>query len=151
MRIERYTETFLDDAMRLCQYIAGEDGTIRIVLADPNLFPEPVKDQEFPDQTYAVQVARDGVTVAECAYLKLREDGEEDLKHHNRWLTMVKVGNEIRIARERKGMTQEDLAEVSGFRPHSIDSMERGRYVMDVKVLGRLAEALGCEIKLIEK
>lgn len=151
MRIEHYTETYLDDAMHLCQYIAGEEGVISIVMADPVNFPEPVKGQEFPDPLYAVRVQKDGTTVAECAYLHLREDSDVDKKFRNRWLISVMLGDEIRRARETNGMTLEDLAQATGYNVHSLDSIERGRYNMDVKLLGRIADALGCEIRLVRK
>lgn len=151
MRIEHYTETYLEDAMRLCKYIAGENGTISIVMADSVNFPEPVKGQEFPDPLYAVRVTKNGVTIAECAYLSMREDAEIDIKFRNRWLISVMLGDEIRTARERAKMTVEDLASSTGYNAHSIESMERGRYNMDIRLLGRLADAMGCEIRLVEK
>lgn len=150
MRIERYTELYLDDAMRLCKYIAKEDGAISIGLADPSLFPDPPKNIPWPDALYAVTVRRDGETVAECAYLFMREDASEAGKFKNRWLISVMLGEEIRRARERRGLSQDQLAELTGYRPHSIDAMERGRYTMDIKLVGRLADALGCEIKLVD-
>ena len=147
-RIERYTETYLDDAMRLCQYIAGDDGVISIEPADPVMFPIPLKGQEFPEQLFAVRVSREGITVAECAYLTRRDDGEKDLKFRNRWLISLKLGDELRRARERSGLTLEDMAKRTGYSAHSVDAMERGRYNMDIKLLGRVADALGCDIVL---
>ena len=41
--------------------------------------------------------------------------------------------------------------ETQGYNAHSIEAMERGRYNMDIKLLGRIADALGCEIKLVNK
>lgn len=152
MRIERYTEVYLDDAMRLCRYICkdGAEGNMAVVMADPSEFPDPPKNMPFPERLYAVRVTREGQTIAECAYLKRREAGEAG-KFRNRWLSSLKLGDEIRAARIRAGMTQEELAAKTGYRVHSIDAMERGRYVMDTTLLARLADALGCEIRLLQK
>lgn len=151
MRIEHYTETYLDDAMRLCKYIAKEDGVVSIVMADPALFPDPLQGQKFPEPLYAVRVARDGQTIAECAYLTMRLDGEKDIKYRNRWLIGLKVGDELRHARERRGMSLEEVSKRTGYSVHSVDAMERGRYNMDIKLLGRLADALDCDILIREK
>ena len=138
--------------MRLCKYIAGEEGVISIGPAgDVSAFPDAPKEMTLDENTYAVKVERQGEIVAECAYIRLREDGDVDAKYRNRWLISVMLGREIRAARERRGLSLEQLSELTGYRAHSIDSMERGRYNMDIKLLGRLADALGCEIALVDR
>lgn len=150
MRIEHYTEVFLDDAMRLCKYIAGDNGVISITLADPKNFPDAPKGLEFPEPLYAARVSKEGTTVAECAYITVREDMEEGIRFRNRWLLSVMLGDEIRRAREDAGLTVEELSKLTGYSVHSLDAMERGRYNLDMKILGRLADAMGCEIKLVK-
>ena len=71
MRIERYTETYLDDAMRLCQYIAREDGVITIVKVGSADFPGLPKGLEIPETVSAVRVTRDGVTKGFSAVRKV--------------------------------------------------------------------------------
>ena len=151
MRIEHYTEVFLDDAMRLCKYIAKEDGVIRVSMADPANFPDPPKGLAFPEPLFAVRVTKGGTTVAECAYLTMRDDDYDGIRFRNRWLLSVMLGDEIRRARESAGISLEELSTLTGYSTHSIDAMERGRYNLDMKILGRLADAMGCEIKLIKK
>ena len=150
MRIEHYTEVFLDDAMRLCKYIAGDDGVITVNMADPVNFPDPPKGLEFPTPLYAARVSKGGITVAECAYLTRRESDDEAKRFRNRWLLSLMLGDEIRRARENAGMTIEELSEITGYSTHSIDAMERGRYNIDAKILGRLADAMECEIRLVK-
>ena len=53
------------------------------------------------------------------------------------------VGRNVRRFRERKGMTQERFAEVSGFSQQYISSLERGRRNPTVITLYELALALG--------
>lgn len=152
MRIEHYTELYLDDAMRLCKYIAKGQGSISIVMADPSEFPDPPKGLPFrEDKNFAVRVTNDdGEPIAECLYLTRREP-DEDIKHRNRWLYSLKLGEAIRRAREAANMTQAELAEKMGYRAYSIDAMERGRFIMDTKLLCKIADAMDCEIELVKR
>lgn len=53
------------------------------------------------------------------------------------------VGRNVRRARERKGLTQERLAEISGFSQQYISGLEQGRRNPTVVTLYELARALG--------
>lgn len=53
------------------------------------------------------------------------------------------VGRNVRAVRQAKGMTQEQLAEKSGFSQQYISDLERGRRNPTVVSLYELAQALG--------
>jgi transcriptional regulator with XRE-family HTH domain len=53
------------------------------------------------------------------------------------------VGQNVRRIRQKKGLTQEQFAEVSGFSQPYISSLERGRRNPTVVTLYELATALG--------
>lgn len=53
------------------------------------------------------------------------------------------VGRNVRAIRDRRGMTQEKLAEVSGFSQQYISDLERGRRNPTIVSLYELAQALG--------
>lgn len=53
------------------------------------------------------------------------------------------VGRNVARIRQQKGLTQEQLAEASGFSQQYISSLERGRRNPTVITLYELAQALG--------
>jgi transcriptional regulator with XRE-family HTH domain len=53
------------------------------------------------------------------------------------------VGQNVRRIRERKGLTQEQFAEISGFSQQYISGLEQGRRNPTVITLYELAVALG--------
>lgn len=53
------------------------------------------------------------------------------------------VGRNVRAVRQAKGMTQEQLAEKSGFAQQYISDLERGERNPTIVSLYELAEALG--------
>ena len=53
------------------------------------------------------------------------------------------VGRNVKRIRQRKGLTQEQFAEVSGFSQQYISSLEQGRRNPTVVTLYELAVALG--------
>ena len=53
------------------------------------------------------------------------------------------VGQNVRRLREKKGLTQEQFAEVSGFSQQYISSLEHGRRNPTIITIYELANALG--------
>ena len=51
----------------------------------------------------------------------------------------------------RHGMTQTELAELTGLQRSHIVRLEQGRYGATIDVLSTIAEALNCEIDFIQK
>ena len=54
-----------------------------------------------------------------------------------------KLGGSLRKARIKKGLTMEELAEKTGLSTNYIGSVERGEKSPTVKILVRIAKALG--------
>lgn len=55
---------------------------------------------------------------------------------------MKKIGENIRIVREIKGLTQEGLADLTGFSQRHISRLENGQTPIKEKCLNRIAKAL---------
>ena len=53
----------------------------------------------------------------------------------------------LKIKRVEKGLTQKELADMVGIGQGVISSYETGKYFPRKKVLDRLAQALGCEVR----
>lgn len=58
------------------------------------------------------------------------------------------LGEQIRARRQKLGMTQTELSEATGIDRANISKIEGGRYNVSVDIIGRIAEALRCEIRL---
>lgn len=59
------------------------------------------------------------------------------------------LATNLRKARNRLGLTQEELAERSGLSSRYIGAIERADVSASVTVLGRIADALGVEPELL--
>ena len=53
------------------------------------------------------------------------------------------LATNVRLMRQDRQMTQEDLADLTGISSRYVGSIERGRVSASVTILGKLAEALG--------
>ncbi len=58
---------------------------------------------------------------------------------------MVKIGAQLREARERALLTQEELAARAGVQPFTISRIERNRVEPRFRTIRKLASALGME------
>lgn len=61
------------------------------------------------------------------------------------------IGQRIRSIRESKGLTQENLATLTGLNKQNISRIELGKYNNRIDILGIIAEALDCRIDFINK
>jgi len=61
-----------------------------------------------------------------------------------------RIGQRIEEIRTKKAMTQEQLADLCGLKQHHISRIESGKYSTGIDILGKIADALGCRIDLIE-
>jgi len=55
-----------------------------------------------------------------------------------------KIGKRIQEFRRKKGLTQENLAEITGVSPHHFSSWERGEYNISLKALVLIIDTLEC-------
>ena len=58
-----------------------------------------------------------------------------------------KVGDEVRLARAKRGLSQEKLAEKSGISTQHLGFIEQGRREPQLKTLRKIADALGVRVK----
>jgi len=63
----------------------------------------------------------------------------------------IKIGTRIMEIRKRKNLSQEQLAELAGLKQQNIARIELGKYSTGIDILGKIADALGCDIDFIEK
>jgi len=63
----------------------------------------------------------------------------------------LKLGNKIRIVREQKGYSQEQLAELMNINRSTISKIENGKFSITVDYLVRFSIVLNYEFKVVEK
>lgn len=59
------------------------------------------------------------------------------------------IGSRISELRKSKGLTQEELAEVSGVDRTNISKIESGIYNVSMAILSKITAALGCTVELV--
>jgi DNA-binding XRE family transcriptional regulator len=95
-------------------------------------------DERAPEDLVRALKKRHGDQVwSEQALMLLADEGRESFGH---------PGAALVAAREVAGMTQADLAALSGVSRRTIQHAEKGERDLGVQTLGRLARALGVEI-----
>lgn len=61
------------------------------------------------------------------------------------------IGRQIAAIRKKKGLSLRQLAELTGLNHSNIGKIELGKYSVGVDILGKICDALGCELKITEK
>lgn len=69
----------------------------------------------------------------------------KDLSHRE------EVGRELAKLRKERGLTQEQLSELTGLDRTNIAKIENGKYNVSIDILSRVTDALGCKIDFVEK
>jgi len=59
------------------------------------------------------------------------------------------IGEQLRQARMRSHMTQAQLADLVGVTPKTVSAIERGSHFPAYRTLAKLAEHLGCEVRVV--
>lgn len=62
-----------------------------------------------------------------------------------------RIGNRIVELRTMLKLSQEDLAQLSGFNRSTISKIEQGKYNASIELISRLVRPLGVELDLVEK
>ena len=60
------------------------------------------------------------------------------------------IGKRIAEIRQAKGLSIRQLAEASGVNFANIYKIENGKYNVSIDILGKICEALGCRIDIVE-
>lgn len=63
----------------------------------------------------------------------------------------VRIGQRIAQLREERGLTQTQLAEMTGMQQQHISRLEKGRYSARLDLLATVAAALGCTVGIISE
>ena len=61
------------------------------------------------------------------------------------------MGESIRAMRTAQGWEQEQLAQIAGITTANVRSVEADKYAVNIDVLNKIAEALGAELRMVEK
>ena len=61
----------------------------------------------------------------------------------------IRIGKIVSSIRESKGLSQEELAEITGFTKGTIIRIELGKFGVPIDVLATVAEALGKHVELV--
>lgn len=64
---------------------------------------------------------------------------------------MNKIGDVLKSAREKAGLTQLELSGMIGISRAYYADVERGRYTPSLKVLSRLADILGIDLNFLKQ
>lgn len=64
---------------------------------------------------------------------------------------MNKIGDVLKSAREKAGLTQLELSGMAGVSRAYYADVERGRYTPSLKVLSRLADILGIDLNFLKQ
>jgi transcriptional regulator with XRE-family HTH domain len=71
------------------------------------------------------------------------EPGDEDRR------LMAEFGGSLRAARERAGLTQEQVAQRLGLTQSFVSHVERGRRNLTTTAMGAFARAIGCKLTFL--
>lgn len=61
------------------------------------------------------------------------------------------IGRQVMELRNKRGLSTRQLAELCGVNYTNIGKIERGAYNVSVDILGRVCDALGAELKIVER
>lgn len=62
----------------------------------------------------------------------------------------IRIGSRIRDLREEAGMTQDELAEITGLKRPNISRIESGRYNTGQDIISKIALALDKKLDIID-
>ena len=69
--------------------------------------------------------------------------------HKNHIMLLISsIGKQIKKRRTTLGITQQDLSELAGISPNTLYKIERGQANPSLRVLIKIAEVLGMELKM---
>jgi len=61
------------------------------------------------------------------------------------------IGRRIAEIRKSKGLTVLQISEITGLQRSNISRIENGMYSTGIDILGKIADALNCDIDLVER
>jgi ribosome-binding protein aMBF1 (putative translation factor) len=82
-------------------------------------------------------------------YLKKELKNPEFKKHYDEYGKQLEIAYQILELRKKKNISQAQLAKKIGTKQSNIARMEAGQQNFSVDILGKIAEALGCNVKIM--
>lgn len=79
-------------------------------------------------------------------YIGYYHQKSELTKYDNR----IRMGEKLAAIRNQKGLSIRELAEACGVTAQNITKIEHGRYNVSIDILGKICEALGCQIDIVK-
>lgn len=70
------------------------------------------------------------------------------MKDEEKIANRIRIGSMIAEIRKSKGLSLEQVAQIARVDLSNLSKIERGRYNVGIDILGRIADALGVEIKI---
>lgn len=61
------------------------------------------------------------------------------------------IGQRIAQLRKERGLTQDQLSQMTGLDRANIAKIEKGKYNTGIDIIGKICDALGCRIELKEE
>ena len=83
------------------------------------------------------------------SYLKKELKNPEFKKHYDEYGKQLEIAYQILELRKKKNISQAQLAKKIGTKQSNIARMEAGQQNFSVDILGKIAEALGCNVKIM--
>ena len=83
------------------------------------------------------------------SYLKNQLKNPEFKKHYDEYGKQLEIAYQILELRKKKNISQAQLAKKIGTKQSNIARMEAGQQNFSVDILGKIAEALGCNVKIM--
>jgi ribosome-binding protein aMBF1 (putative translation factor) len=81
--------------------------------------------------------------------LKKELKNPEFKKHYDEYGKQLEIAYQILQLRKKKNISQAQLAKKIGTKQSNIARMESGQQNFSVDILGKIAEALGCNVKIM--
>ena len=81
--------------------------------------------------------------------LKKELKNSEFKKHYDEYGKQLEIAYQILELRKKKNISQAQLAKKIGTKQSNIARMEAGQQNFSVDILGKIAEALGCNVKVV--
>lgn len=147
---QRFVEYYFCDAMRLALHLAGKyDGVISEGIGNACEFPIPDRFNTGSEDLRFLRV--EGVRDFEVGFVSQDVPPSDAIKHRNKSLYRLLVGEELKRFRQSRGISLKDAAQKSGFRMHSLEMVEEGRYDFDIAQLGAILDAIGARVKITDR
>lgn len=58
------------------------------------------------------------------------------------------IGQQLKLAREMQGWSQEQVAQMIDVKPVTIEKIETGAFDVRLSIIGKVCEVLGCKVSI---